>query len=245
LAVLAADGAVLFDASPDLRHQQATLHRFPEYGNRIGNAFDAVFLTHAHMGHYTGLVHFGKEAHASRDLAVFGSERMQLFLAHNEPWTTLFRDRHLRFEVMADGSSVNPVDDLIVRAVAVPHRDEFSDNLAYVIQVRDGASALYLPDLDRWSDWPAAAAEIAAVDVALIDGTFFSSDDPVGRDIAEIPHPPMRDSVERFADLGGNTRIVFTHLNHSNPAGDPAGDEASWVLSRGFEIATDGVTFDL
>lgn len=245
LAVLTADGALLFDASPDVRYQQAGLYQFPEYADRAGNVFDAVFLTHAHMGHYAGLIHFGKEAHGSRALPTYGSNRMLQFLTRNEPWATLLREDHLAFEVTTDGSIVDPIEGLSVGAVAVPHRPELSDNFGYIIRSAEGSSVLYLPDLDRWADWPAAPEVIAAVDVALIDGTFFSPGDDTGPNIEEIPHPPIEDTMARFGDLAADTHVVFTHLNHSNPAADPRSDEARRVVSRGFAIAFDGMTFNL
>jgi pyrroloquinoline quinone biosynthesis protein B len=233
------------DAFPDIRHQQTTLHEFPEYAGRVGNAFDAVFLTHAHMGHYTGLVHFGKEAHASHSLPTYGSKPMVQFLSSNEPWATLIRGAYLRLEVIADGATVRPLPDISVTGLAVPHRPDLSDTFGYLIETEAGASVLYVPDIDRWSDWPVASAVIASVDIALIDGTFFSTGDEVGSHIEDIPHPNIEDSVEQFGDLAGETHIVFTHLNHSNPAAEPDGDQARWVTAHGFTLAFDGMTFDL
>ena len=46
--------------------------------------------------------------------------------------------------------------------------------------------------------------------------------------------------LERFAGIG--TRIVLTHLNHTNPLCDPASPETEQVLDAGFEIAHDGLT---
>jgi phosphoribosyl 1,2-cyclic phosphodiesterase len=43
----------------------------------------------------------------------------------------------------------------------------------------------------------------------------------------------------------GESRVVFTHLNNSNPALDEGGPEAMEVVRRGFEIAREGMRVEL
>ena len=60
--------------------------------------------------------------------------------------------------------------------------------------------------------------------------------------MAEIPHPFIAESIERFATLPAETRaaIHFTHLNHTNPAADPDSDAAARVAEAGMAVAREG-----
>lgn len=245
LAVVAGDGTcALFDASPDLRVQQRHLFDLPGYRTSRRRRFpvDAVFLTHAHMGHYAGLVHFGAEAAAAEGVPCWASSRMLDFLRTHEPWAQLFARGHLIGSRLDPGSKTSPVPGLEVAAVPVPHRDELSDTVAFSIRV-DDSQLLYLPDIDGWAEWAETDAVIARHDIALIDGTFFSDDELPDRPITSIAHPLILDSIERFESL--DTRVIFTHLNWSNPAADPSGEAAGRVRAAGMEVAFDGMTIDL
>ena len=50
------------------------------------NKIHGIFITHAHIGHYTGLIHLGRESINSKNLNIFGSEDMNNFLSKNAPW---------------------------------------------------------------------------------------------------------------------------------------------------------------
>ena len=87
--VTASAETYLFEATPDLRPQ---LDRVIELGQARGRAdqgrrlLDGIFLTHAHMGHYTGLLHLGFEAAHSQGVELFASDKMVAFLHANQPW---------------------------------------------------------------------------------------------------------------------------------------------------------------
>jgi pyrroloquinoline quinone biosynthesis protein B len=236
IAVLDGGRAYLIDASFDLRHQQRRLVGDPGYSTESGAVFDAVLLTHGHMGHYAGLLHFGKEANAARSIPLIASESMLGFLAGNEPWATLLGDGHL-IPTVATGAL--HLGSLVVEPIQVPHRAEFTDTVAW--SVRGDGAVLYLPDIDRWDAWPDAESVISSHDVALLDGTFFDEREPPGRSITEVPHPTIVDTMARFASLAASTRIVLTHLNHSNPAGDPGSPASAAVRAAGMELAGDGL----
>ena len=247
LAVVGSDGTVvLLDASPDLRLQQRRLAADAQYARRAGQqAFDAVLLTHAHMGHYAGLVHFGKEAHSTRGLPCFASVAMLDFLSGNEPWATLFREGNLRRVAVEPGEPFDVGPGLRAVAHDVPHRPEFSDTLGFELTGPSGRSLLYLPDLDRWSDWPDASAVLTRVDIALIDATFYDEREHPHRDLAAIPHPFVTDTIERFASLASGTRLILTHLNWTNRLCDPGTLEHARVLAAGFTVASDGLRITL
>ena len=139
------------------------------------------------------------------------------------------------------------VDDaLAVRMIPVPHRPEYSDTVAFMFR-GPSQSLLYLPDIDSWDRWDIRVDDIVReVDVALLDGAFFSPDEVPGRSIEDIPHPLMRQTMDRLAAaVQDGNRVVFTHLNNTNPALDDGGDAAREVARRGFEIARAGLRFPL
>lgn len=236
----------LFDATPDIRTQIQRLDAWS--GVRTpGLRLDGVFLTHAHMGHYAGLMMLGREAAGARAIPVFAMPRMGRFLRDNGPWSQLVALNNIEVRELSDGQTVTLAGGLTVMPFLVPHRDEYSETVGFVIRGSDAAAA-YLPDIDDWDRWQAAGgagieALIRAVDVAYLDATFLADGELRGVDMTTIPHPRLRDSMSRFeASLtpGERARVRFIHLNHSNPARYPEGPEAAEVAGRGFSLAQEG-----
>jgi len=246
----------LVDASPDLCEQVALADGHPptrvahdagDPGDPRPPLFDGIFLTHAHMGHYAGLLELGREAYGARGTVVHASPRMADFLEGNAPWSALFGPGLARLERLAPGRSVELGDRLTLTAIAVPHREEFSDTLAFRI---DGPrrTLLYAPDTDRWEGWdPPIEALLDGVDVALLDGTFFAPGEVPGRDLSEVPHPFLESSIERFSHLprAVRARIRFVHLNHTNPAFDPASAARAALDAAGLGLGRTGERFEL
>lgn len=222
-----AEGAFwLIDSTPAMPFQLDHIFRiFPNY------ELAGLFLTHAHAGHYPGLIHFGKEGWNTDGLALYASERMQRFLTENQPWGVLLRD-NFRGTYIRAGKPVRLTSRLVVEAVEVPHRAEYTDTFAYRV-ASDQADLVYCPDIDGWEDFDTDRL-FAGADHALVDGTFFSADELPGRDLRTIPHPLVSDSIHRLA--GYRCRFWFIHLNHSNPLHD-AGPERAIVEAAGFGIA--------
>jgi pyrroloquinoline quinone biosynthesis protein B len=242
LAVIGSTGAViLLDASPDIRLQSRALLGSSLYPKDRDSFLDGVFITHAHIGHYAGLLHFGKEASAEHRLPLFGTDRFLSFMAANEPWAELLRGGHLD-PIGIDGVDAVIDGDVKVSAIAVPHRDEHSDTVAFSVSVQGQPWLLYLPDIDDWPSWDSAEEEIARHDVALLDATFSSTAELPSRDILAIRHPLVPDTIDRLGHLTSQTRIVLTHINPSNPLGDPEASTTMDAESAGFFIAYDGFT---
>ena len=235
-------GRWLIDATPQFGSQLADLNR--AVANPDGGAPDGIFLTHAHVGHYTGLAHLGPEVMAGQGMPLWVMPRMAAFLEGNQPWASLVRDRHVVLHEMTPGLSVQLGKHLSVRPIQVPHRDEFSETVAFVVQ-GPSRSVLWLPDIDRWpgdwSDW------LADVDVAWLDGTFYDDRELPGRDLAKIPHPRISDHLQEYARVAGeaSVEIRLIHLNHSNPVACAGTREAELVTSVGVAIAEEGELFDL
>jgi len=241
VAVVGDGSIVLLDASPDVRTQFATLAPTLQ-GREPRRPFDAVCITHAHMGHYAGLLHFGKEAAAVETTPLVAPPSVIDFLETHEPWRSLFADGHLLATPITSAPIEGP--DMAIMAVPVPHRADFSTTVAYSIAIGGEAWALYLPDIDAWDPWEEAEATIAAHRISLLDATFGSPDEVQGRDLSDIPHPVVRDTIERFGHLTRGRRIILTHMNHTNDLADPASDLAAAARAAGFEIAFDGMVVD-
>lgn len=237
----------LVDASPDLRAQMDLIAE-PSFRQRAEarRPFDGIFLTHAHIGHYLGLAYLGRESLAIAPTPVYCSRAMQRFLTENGPWSLLVREGRLTFPEVPVDAWFDVDGALQVRMMPVPHRPEFSDTVAFEFRTRR-RTLLYLPDIDAWSRWDRRIEDVVAgVDVALLDGAFFRPDEVPGRSVEDIPHPMIPDTMGRLRRLvGGGRRIVFTHLNNTNPVLDPDGPEAAQVAEGGFEVAREGTVYAL
>ena len=234
----------LIDATPDLPAQIDRIHAWrPHPEGRPDRApVDGVLLTHAHIGHYLGLAFFGFEAINTQDLPVYGSPRMAAFLRANGPWSQLVARRNVALRELRPGVPLALDRGVAVTPIPVPHRDEYTDTLAFLIRGPRRA-LLYVPDTDAWESWPRPLEEVLrGVDVALLDGTFYSRDELPDRDVSKIKHPLIETTMDRLAPLvhAGRLRVLFTHLNHSNPALDPASPVRRRIQERGFGVLAEG-----
>jgi pyrroloquinoline quinone biosynthesis protein B len=238
----------LIDATPNLPSQLALLDRLaPAERDSRDAALDGIFLTHAHMGHYTGLMHLGREAMSSSGVRVYTLPRMAEFLRDNGPWSQLCALGNIVLEPLDPGAAVSLGPNLGVQALLVPHRDEFSETAGFLIRGPQ-KSALYIPDIDKWEQWTLNLPEIlSSVDLALVDGTFFDASELPGRSADEIPHPLMVETLALVRDLPASERakLYFIHLNHSNPALRADGPERELILEMDCHIAQVGERFAL
>lgn len=238
----------LVDVTPDIRLQLDLAMEIPgAEPTERSKIPDAVVLTHAHIGHYTGLIFFGYEAMSTERLPVYCSDRMASFLKNNGPWSQLVKLENITLHILPPEKDLVLTPRVSLRPFTVPHRDEFSDTLGLWIRGTQ-RSLLYIPDIQNWPAWKRPITrEVARADIALLDGTFFSSLELPGRDLSKIGHPRILDSMQTLqteADRG-RTRILFTHLNHSNPVVDPSSRARQQVKARGFAVAEDGMEFAL
>jgi len=234
----------LFDATPDMREQLFRLHEMapdPEF------TLDGVFLTHGHIGHYTGLMHLGHEASNTNNVPVYAMPRMRSYLSDNGPWSQLVNYQNIRLVSLEDGEGARLSDRLTVTPMLVPHRDEYTETVGYRIE-GPNKSALFIPDIDKWGDWKMDIRDlIRSVDYALLDATFFADGELPGRDMSAIKHPYVAESMRLFDDLSDTekSRVVFIHFNHTNPLlveGSPQQEE---VEARGFRVARPGMKLPL
>ncbi len=234
----------LFDATPDIRDQ---LYRLHLVAPDVEYSLSGVFLTHAHIGHYTGLMHFGHEASTARDLPVFAMPRMYEFLSSNGPWGQLVRYQNIKLTGLEDGKEVTLSDKLTVTPFIVPHRDEYSETVGYRI---DGPnkSAVFIPDIDKWDRWKTDIRSlIRSVDYALLDATFYADGELSGRDMSKIPHPFVAESMALFEDMTDDekSRVIFIHMNHTNPLLIDGSPQQAEVEKRGFRFAREAMRLEL
>lgn len=233
----------LFEASPALPEQ---LYQLNLVAPDKDYSLDGVFLTHAHIGHYTGLMHFGREVMNTQKLPVFAMKRMREFLQTNAPWSQLVALDNIVLKPLRDYQT-EPLGAIRVTPLLVPHRDEFSETVGYKI-FGPSRSALFIPDINKWELWNRSIVdEIRSVDYALLDATFFDGDELPGRDMAEIPHPFVVESMALFAELTPEERskVWFIHMNHSNPLLDDSSPQHRRVLDAGYNVAAEGLTLGL
>ena len=238
----ASDEVYLIDATPDVRGQLdrlADVRQPPD--DRVDRApIDGLFLTHAHIGHYLGLAFLGFEAVHTSELPVWASAAMRSFLESNAPWDQLVGLGNIALRELVVDEPVSLADAVRVEAFAVPHRDEYADTVGYLIS-GPSRTVMYVPDTDPWGAWtPPLTAALAGVDVALLDGSFFSADELPGRSIEEIRHPLVKDSMDLLRDLvEQGLEVYFTHLNHSNPLLDLDSAQKAAVEAAGFGVLED------
>lgn len=225
----------IIDATPDLTEQ---LHETENY--QTGD-LSGIFLTHAHIGHYTGLIYLGKEGMNAKDIPVYTMPRLYYFLQNNGPWSQLVSLKNIQLEKLNTDSTIKLTDKISVTPFLVPHRDEFSETVGFSIKTGN-KSLLFIPDIDKWEKWEKDIRQLVKeFDYLFIDGTFYNEQELPGRNMTEIPHPFVKESIGLFNDLpkAEKEKVWFIHFNHTNPLLDKTSKEYNEVKNRGFKIAVE------
>jgi pyrroloquinoline quinone biosynthesis protein B len=226
---------ILFEATPDITFQLNNLKK---------NIFDefllpeSLYITHAHIGHYSGLMYFGREALGAKNLMVRALPRMSNFLQDNGPWSQLVDINNIKIKEINFGLSTNELSNIVVTPIQVPHRDEYSETAGYIIKGKN-KKALFIPDIDKWEKWDRNLNQLAKeFDFLLIDATFYDSKE-INRDISEIPHPLVTETIDLLSGLNieNRSKVYFIHMNHTNMMLDPNSELSMLVTSKGFNIA--------
>jgi pyrroloquinoline quinone biosynthesis protein B len=243
------DRTYLIDATPDLASQLEEIHSFRRHaaGRVDRQPVDGVILTHAHIGHYLGLALFGFESLDSRNLPLYVSPRLAGYLRANGPWSQLVQLNNVAIREFEIGKPFPLEEGVTVTPIQVPHRDEFSDTMAFLIK-GPRRSLFYVPDTDTWDTWATPLPELLKeVDYALLDATFYSPDELPDRDIRKIKHPLVTVSLDLLDSLvkKGRLQVYFTHFNHSNPALDKDGAARRNIEAHGFHVLDEGAEFAL
>lgn len=237
LGLVTSRGHAIIDATPDLASQVRSL---AEIARRPPDTrLRAILLTHLHAGHILGLPLMGREGWAATGTPVWATEACLRFLEAHLPFSRLFAEGYLEPRVLHLGWDTS-LDDLVVQPIPVPHRNENGDTVAYRIEGPE-RSLFYAPDLDTLG--PEVVSQIRAADVAVIDGTFFRRRELRRDDANAVIHPAIADTMSAIARI--DVKVLFTHLNHTNPALDPDSRERRAVEALGMRVAAENEVIPL
>lgn len=232
-----------FEATPNLPSQLYDLHQeAPDSSYSLGG----IFLTHAHIGHYAGLMFLGHESMSAKDVPVYAMPRMLNYLNENGPWSQLVKYNNIALRALNDQKPVATANSSVVPFL-VPHRDEYSETVGYKIK-GPNKTAVFIPDINKWSEWETDLAELVrSVDYALLDAAFFDHGELPGRDMSKIPHPFAKETMETLKALAkeDKNKVWFIHMNHTNPLLNPGSAEAAEVKAAGYNIAAEGIRLPL
>ena len=243
LAVMDGKDCFLVDITPDFKYQLQLIEHHINEKPRISG----ICITHAHLGHYMGLLELGLEVMNTNDIPVYVMPKMKSFLENNAPFTQLVKLNNIRLFVIDENSPINVFRDVNIKPLHVPHRNEYSETVGYHIKTSH-QSVLYIPDIDSWNEWNLDINElIKENDFALLDGTFYDKTELQNRDIKAIPHPSIMESMKQFSALDKMDRkkVYCTHMNHTNNVLQDGSAEHANVIEHGFQIAFDGMTISI
>ena len=226
----------IIDATPDFPEQIKMLD------DHQSGDISGIFLTHAHIGHYTGLMYLGREVMNANKIPVYVMPRMCDFIKTNGPWSQLVTLNNIGLRKLKADSIIQLNERITVQPLLVPHRDEFSETVGFLIRIKS-QSVLFIPDIDKWSKWEKDILEfVKQCDYLLLDGTFYQDGELPGRNMNEIPHPFIQETMLLFDRVSAvdKRKIWFIHFNHTNPLIRDDSKESKEVRANGFNLARQG-----
>ena len=226
----------ILDATPNITEQLHLLNKTSGIKN-----IEGIFITHAHIGHYTGLMYFGKEGMNTSKIPVYVMPKMKKFLEKNAPWSQMVKSKNISLNLIKDQSFIQLNERIRITPFLVPHRDDYSETVGFKIQTKSKIS-IFIPDIDKWEIWDKDIISIVKdTDYAFLDGTFYKNGE-LNRDMSQIPHPFIEESMELFSKLPNRdkNKIYFIHMNHTNPLLIENSKEKNKVHENGFNVAVQG-----
>jgi len=227
----------ILEASPDMPEQMKVLNN--NLGFEHSEVPDGIFITHAHIGHYTGLMYLGRESLGGKNVPVHVMPTMKTFLETNGPWDQLVKLENVNLKELESDKRTVISTNLAVQPILVPHRDEYSETVGFKVFGPE-KTILFIPDIDKWAKWKRSIVdEVSNVDYAFVDATFYDAEEINNRDISEIPHPFVIETMALFDILPDSVRqrIHFIHLNHTNPLLNPTSEAYQTVTTKGYNVA--------
>jgi len=259
---------LLLNASPDLRQQLVARPELQPSAAASGSPISSILLTSADVDCVMGLLHLRE----FQPLHIFSTvsvrrvltEENSLFrvLTRSNPpvrWEALPLDR---ITPLVPPSSPGMKDGLFAKAVSLngSFPDYVSDSLKRSFPPEEAVVGFQLVQKEKrffygpsvsgvGEDWLRSVDEC---ELALLDGTFWKDDELVAtkrsrktaREMGHIPLWGERGLLRRPFRLG-KTRRVLIHLNNTNPVLNEDSPEHKAVREAGWEIAYDGMEFDL
>jgi len=243
IAVLSDNDCWLIDITPDFRYQLKMI----ETKLNDKPLISGIFISHAHMGHYIGLLDLGLEVMNTDKIPVYVMPKMKAFLEENAPFTQLIELNNIILKKIEKDKNIQLNENITIKPFQVPHRNEFSETIGFMVQSPD-KSLVYIPDIDSWDKWDVDIIDIIqGNDILLLDGTFYDSGELQKSNIQDVPHPFIQDSLKKFSHLEevDRKKVYFTHLNHTNNVLKADSRERNNVLNQGFHIASDNMTISM
>jgi pyrroloquinoline quinone biosynthesis protein B len=246
----------LINASPDLRAQiEAFPGLHPHDGDRT-TPLEAVLLTDAELDHTLGLLLL-REAGALR---LYTTPAVRKTLCDGSGLLRILeRYCPVEWRAVVPGADVRLTDGLSCRAFDVPStkRSRFGQGpdqgrvVGYrLTDDRNGGLLVYLPGIQALT--PDVRAGIEGCDCLLIDGTCWRDDELIrlglaGKTSREMGHLPVGGPDGSLAQLPalGVRRVIFVHLNNTNPILLDDTPERRIVADSGMEVAMDGLEVEV
>jgi pyrroloquinoline quinone biosynthesis protein B len=250
---------ILLNASPDLRQQLLSDPDFAPALHTRAIPLSTVVLTNAEVDSVMGLLHLREfqplRVFATPSVIRILTEENSLFrcLERSSPpvsWEPLSLDRYTTINGLAclaiplGGGYPDYVGGALRKNLA---KDDAVIGLEFLQSER---RFLFAPSISgRNEAWKCPLAE---ADLALLDGTFWTDNELVdvrggGKSAREIGHLPLSGADGLLAELqqAHKSRRVLIHLNNTNPVLDESSDAHRAVRDAGFEVAYDGMEFEL
>ena len=227
----------LFDITPNIKEQ---LYRLKDYNCELAG----IFITHAHIGHYLGLMDLGLEIMNTNNIPVYIMPRMKNFILNNQPMIQLIENNNIRLIELQNNQNIL-FNNLSVAPFEVPHRNELSETVGFKLII-NSKSIIFLPDIDDWDSWNINLSNfVMNHDLLFLDGTFYQKSEIKLRDISKIPHPEIIDTMARLSQLSklDKKRVHFIHLNHTNDILRKNTNAYNSIISKGFSIASENQIF--
>lgn len=233
----------LFEATPDINEQ---LHLFNQLThNEYRYLPNGIFLTHAHIGHYTGLMELGREAMGAKAVPVYTLPKMKEFLEQNGPWGQLVKLNNISLNELATAQQLTLTNNIKIETYTVPHRDEYSETAGFKI-ITSKKKYLFIPDINKWQQWDKdLKQELSDVDIAFVDATFYDSTELPGRRMDEVPHPFVVETAQLLDDCQTATKakVHFIHFNHTNKLLWDNKSRSAFIKQYGFRLAEQGAKY--
>jgi pyrroloquinoline quinone biosynthesis protein B len=256
---VSADGKrwLLLNCSPDIGSQIqafAPLHPFKPRGTPIAG----ILYTDANVDHLGGLATLRQ---SGEHHFIVRSSAIVRTIATAQPAYAPFSQAPHRWletplDVPCEAASEDDIvgNQLAVRALSVPGTTPGYDGrrrmpgavVAYEVSDLGCKNRLLFAPVFSSVD-AALHAAIASVQVAFVDGTFYTPDELVAQHLLpkraeSLGHQSVAGeagTLERLRGIG--TRVIFTHLNNSNPMLEPSSAASPEIREAGAEIAYDGM----
>lgn len=227
----------LFDITPNIKEQ---LHLLEAYDCKLAG----IFITHAHIGHYLGLLDLGLEIMNTKDVPIYVMSRMKNFIFKNQPFRQLVDKKNIKIIEIFNKKDVF-FQNFKVKPFEVPHRNEFSETVGYKLIINQ-KSIIFIPDIDCWDQWDSNLINlIKENDLLFLDGTFYDKSEIKNRDISKIPHPEILDTINKLSSLDTNEKkkVYFIHMNHTNQILKPNTPEYNHLKKNKFNISQENQIF--